>query len=93
MRPGCTRHPKSARRVVVYTHKDPRAIPQPLAGETIHRADELELYAIDRALVDALVAQLERRVAFSVTIADRELFVAIGADNLAGPVVRLTRDA
>ena len=84
---------KSARRVAVYTHKDPRQFLKALAGEKIHRADELELYAIDRGLVDALVARLERRVAFSVTIADRELFVAIGADNLAGPVVRLTRDA
>ena len=84
---------KSARRVAVYTHKDPRQFLKGLAGEKIHRADELELYAIDRGLVDALVARLERRVAFSVTIADRELFVAIGADNLAGPVVRLTRDA
>ena len=56
---------KSARRVAVYTHKDPRQFLKALAGEKIHRADELELYAIDRGLVDALVARLERRVAFS----------------------------
>jgi len=83
---------KSAGRVVVYTHKDPRQFLKGLAGEKIHRADDLELYAIDRGLVDALVARLERRVAFSITIADRELFVAIGTDNLTGAVVRLNRD-
>lgn len=80
---------KVAERVVVYTHKDPRQFLNRLAGEKIHRVDELELYAIDRALVSALVARLDRRVAFSVSIAERELYVAIGAEHLHGQVVRL----
>jgi uncharacterized protein YaeQ len=83
---------KAATRVVVYTHKDPRQFLDRLAGERIHRADRLELYAIDRALVSALVARLDRRVAFSMSVADRELFVAIGPDNLQGAVVRLHLD-
>jgi uncharacterized protein YaeQ len=84
---------KAARRVVVYTHKNPAQFLKQLAGERIHRAGELELYAIDRPLVDALVARLERRVAFSLSITDRELYVSIGRDNLTGTVARLHRDA
>ena len=84
---------KAASRVVVYTHKDPRQFLNRLAGEKIHRADKLELYAIDRALVSALVTRLDRRLAFSVSIADRELYVAIGTENLQGAVVRLSLDA
>src|SRR6476620_10141672 len=80
---------KAATRVVVYTHKDPRQFLSRLAGEKIHQADRLELYAIDRALVSALVARLDRRVAFSVSGADRELYVAIGTENLHGAVVPL----
>ena len=83
---------KAARRVVVYTHKDPRQFLTQLAGERIHRADALELYALDRALIAALVARLERRVAFSMSVAERELYVSIGTDNLTGSVVRLKRD-
>ena len=83
---------KVATRVVVYTHKDPRQFLNRLAGEKIHRADSLELYAIDRALVSALVARLDRRVAFTVSVAERELYVAIGTDNLRGAVVRLHRE-
>ena len=83
---------KAARRVVAYTHKDPRQFLNQLAGEKIHRADQLELYSIDRALVSALVARLERRVALSVAIVERELYVAIGTENLHGPVVRLHLD-
>ncbi len=84
---------KAAARVVVYTHKEPLQFLKQLAGDRIHNADALELYAIDRGLVAALVARLERRVAFSVSIADRELYLSIGTDNLTGGVVRLNRDA
>lgn len=84
---------KTAKRVVVYTHKDPRQFVNQLAGEQIHRAEALELYAIDRALIAALVARLERRIAFSLSVAEGELYVSIGTENLTGTVVRLSRDA
>jgi uncharacterized protein YaeQ len=80
---------KAAGRVAVYTHKDPAQFLRQLAGERIHRADALELYAIDRALVAALVARLERRLAFSVAVNEGELYVSIGADNLTGAIARL----
>lgn len=84
---------KLAPRVAVYTHKDPAQFLKQLAGKTIHNAGALELYAIDRGLVGALVARLERRMAFSLSVSDRELYLSIGADQLTGPVVRLDRDA
>jgi uncharacterized protein YaeQ len=80
---------KSAPRVVVYTHKDPDQFLRQLAGKRIHNAKALELYAIDRDLVRQLVARLERRLAFSVSVHDRELFISFEADQIAGRVVRL----
>lgn len=84
---------KIASRVAVYTHKDPTQFLKQLAGKTIYGEDMLELYAIDRSLVSALVARLARRVAFTVSVSDRELYVSIGSDQLTGRVVRLSRDA
>lgn len=81
---------KSGARVVVYTHKNPDQFLKQLSGEKIHRPDELELYAMDRGLVAALAARLERRVAFSVSITDRELYLSIGTDTLTGAVTRLS---
>ena len=80
----------AASRVVVYTHKDPAQFLKQLAGEKIHRAEAVELYAIDRALVAAMASRLDRRVAFSLSVNDRELYLSIGADNLTGAVVRLS---
>ena len=82
---------KAAARVVVYTHKDPEQFVRRLEGERIHRADALELYAIDRTLIGALAARLERRMAFSISITDRELYVSLGTETLTGAVTRLRR--
>jgi uncharacterized protein YaeQ len=82
---------KAAARVAVYTHKDAAQFLKQLAGEKIHNAGALELYAVDRALVTALVERLERRVAWSLSVTDRELYLSIGRDNLTGRVVRLNR--
>jgi uncharacterized protein YaeQ len=79
---------KVSPRVAVYTHKDTAQFLGRLAGERIHRVEALELYAIDRGLIDALVARLERRMAFALSISDRELFVSIGTDTLTGAVTR-----
>jgi uncharacterized protein YaeQ len=79
---------KAAPRVAVYTHRDPAQLIGKLAGERIHRAEALEVYAIDRGLVSALTARLERRMAFDLSVSDRELYLSIGADTLTGPVSR-----
>jgi uncharacterized protein YaeQ len=94
--PDAARLHKAAKlvdRVAVYTHKDPGQFLKQLAGKTIHREATLELYALDRALIQALVTRLERRMAFSLSVSDRELYLSIGADQLTGKVVRLHRDA
>lgn len=77
---------KSGARVAVYCHKEGAQWLKGLAAANIHRADALELFAIDRTLIAQMVSRLDRRMAFSVSISDRELFIAIGTDNLTGPV-------
>jgi uncharacterized protein YaeQ len=83
---------KAAPRVVVYTHRDPELLLRQLAGQRIHRADELELYAIDRPLLAALADLLDRRMVFNLAVTDRQLYLSIGqstdALTLTGPVER-----
>ena len=81
---------KAADRVVVYTHKDPAQFVRQLAGERIHRIEALELYSIDRTLITALAERLDRRMAFSLSITDRDLYISIGSDTLSGGVTRHT---
>jgi uncharacterized protein YaeQ len=80
---------KAAPRVAVYTHKDPANLLRQLEGEKIHRAEKLELYAIDRELIDALAQRLERRMAFALSVTGGHLYLTIGTETLAGEVRRV----
>jgi uncharacterized protein YaeQ len=79
---------KAAPRVAVYTHKDPAQLVRSLAGERIHKAESVELWAVDRELLAGLVAHLDRRTAFDLSVTDRHLFVTIGGETLTGSVER-----
>lgn len=83
---------KAAPRVAVYTHHDPRRYWASLAGERIHRGEALELYAIDRALLGALVGRLDRRMGFDLSVTDAVLYLTLGEESFAGPLTahRLT---
>jgi uncharacterized protein YaeQ len=80
---------KAAPRVAVYVHKDPGQYLRRLEGQHIHRAAEIDLFAIDSPLLAALAARLDRRVAFSLSVTDGELYMAIGPDTFAGTITRL----
>jgi len=81
---------KASPRVAVYTQKDPAQWLNRIAGERIHRADAIEIWALDRALLAALTARLERRMSFSLSVDDRELYVSIGSDTIAGSVTSVS---
>lgn len=80
---------KAAGRVAVYTHKDPTQMLKLWANERIHRIEDLELYRIDRALLDAMVAALDRRMALSMSVNDRDLYIAMGDQVIEGRVARV----
>ena len=84
---------KAADRVVVYTHKDTTQWLRQLAGERIHRADEIEIVGFDRTLVASFVERLARRTAMTVSVADRHLLLALDGVVLEGELktVRLDR--
>jgi len=79
---------KAAPRVALYTHKDPAALQRLYAGERIHRAEDLELYAIDRELVSDLAKRLERRMKLDLSVSGGHLYIAVGGDTLSGELSR-----
>ena len=79
---------KASPRVAVYTHKDPSALLRSLEGQRIHRAESVEIYTIDRGLLDALVARLDRRMEFDLAVTERHLYVTIRGETLDGVVER-----
>ena len=80
---------KAADRVAVYVHKDYRQWLRQLEGAVIHRRDALVIHAFDPASVAALVARLERRMSFALSVAEGEVFVAFSDATISSPVQRV----
>jgi uncharacterized protein YaeQ len=75
---------KASPRVAVYTHHGAERYWESLAGARIHRAEALELHAFDRELLAALVARLERRMTFDLSVTDGMLYLTLGDTLLSG---------
>jgi uncharacterized protein YaeQ len=80
---------KLAPRVAVYTHKDAEQLAARLRAEKIHRAETLELYAVDRDWLAALTLRLARRMEFALTVADRNVYLSLGADTITCTIRRV----
>jgi uncharacterized protein YaeQ len=75
---------KLAPRVAIYTNKDAVQLAARLGAERIHRVEEMELYAVDRDWLASLAARLTRRMQFTLTVAERHVYVSLGEETLAG---------
>jgi uncharacterized protein YaeQ len=69
---------KATPRVAVYTHKDPDQWFAKLSAAKIHRAEKLDVFALDRAWLAQFVARLERRMQFSLARSEAEIYVTVG---------------
>jgi uncharacterized protein YaeQ len=77
---------KAAKRVAVYVHKDIDALFSRIRNERIHRIETIEFFAMDRNFIAALTPKLARRMEFSLSITDRNLYLTLGDDTLSGNV-------
>jgi uncharacterized protein YaeQ len=77
---------KSAPNVAVYVHRDVDTLLSRLAGERIHRSETLRICAVDRELLAAFVARLDRRMDFDLAVSDRTIYLSVGEETLTGTV-------
>jgi uncharacterized protein YaeQ len=67
---------KASSAVKVYTYKDPRALVNDVAGTNVHRAEEIEVYAIQPKFLEALATRLERDNRWSLLFQDGVLTIS-----------------
>jgi uncharacterized protein YaeQ len=80
---------KLAPRVAIYTNKDALQLAARLGAERIHRVEAMELYAVDRDWLASLAARLKRRMEFTLTVAEKNLYLSMGDETLAGVIERI----
>ena len=79
---------KASPRVAIYPHKDPAQMLARLGSDGgIYRAQSIEIHAIDHDLLSGFSALLDRRMKIDLAVSDRQLYLAVGTENLSGAVI------
>lgn len=79
---------KAAGRVVVFTHRDPELLKKAARAQPIHRAESIDILAIDPALIDALEAVTDRNARWMLVHTEGTLYVTVGEHSVSGAVTR-----
>ncbi|HEY4185852.1 MAG TPA: YaeQ family protein [Polyangia bacterium] len=81
---------KATPRVVVFTHNDPGQLKKLARAKAIHKAEAIEVYALDGAFLDALDAATDRNARWTVVHTEGTLYVTSGEASVTAPVTRHT---
>ncbi len=79
---------KAAPRVVVFTQHDPRLLVKEAATRPIHKADQIEVYALPPAFLEELAALTDRNARWTLLRNDGVLFVTAGEQTVSAPLAR-----
>lgn len=80
---------KASPRVVLYTHKEPRLLLRGYEGQRIHKAEQVEIYAMDRDLLASLAEHLDRRIAWTLSFTEGQIFLDVNGQSLSGTLERV----
>ena len=79
---------KAAPRVVVFTQHDPRLLQKEAGSRVIHKAAQIEVYALAPELLDQLAALTDRNAQWTLLRNDGLIYVTVGDESASGAVTR-----
>jgi uncharacterized protein YaeQ len=77
---------KAARKVRVYTYKNPENLKKEVAGEQIHRVGEIEVFAFDISFLAQLASALRRDNSWVMIHTEGEIVITVGDESFVGAV-------
>jgi uncharacterized protein YaeQ len=79
---------KASPRVVVFTQHDPRLLIKEAATRPIHKAEQIEVYALDATFLAELEALTDRNAKWTLLRNDGQLYVTVGEKSASAPLTR-----
>lgn len=81
---------KAARKVELYTHVDIALLRKEMATRAVHKLEQIDVWRIDTALLDALEAKTDRKMALELVRTDGVLYVTVAGATLESQVAKLS---
>jgi uncharacterized protein YaeQ len=79
---------KASPRVVVFTQHDPRLLLNQAGAGDIHKADQIEIYALEPKFLDQLGALTDRNARWTLLRNDGLIYVTVGEKTVSGKVTK-----
>lgn len=79
---------KACPRVVVFTQHDPALLQKAAREKAIHRADKIDVFALDPTFLEQLGALTDRNTRWTLVHTEGTLYVTVGDQNLSSAVVK-----
>ncbi len=79
---------KASPRVVVFTQNDPALLQKAARSKAIHKADSIEIFALDGAFLDALEAATDRNAKWVLVHTEGMLYVTSADTNVSTAITR-----
>lgn len=80
---------KGCPNVIVFTHHDLGLLRKEAARSPIHRAESIEVFALESALLEGLEAHVARNMQWEVLRSDEQLYVTVSGQTFSAPLPRL----
>jgi uncharacterized protein YaeQ len=79
---------KAAGRVALFTHVELPLLLKEASARPIHRVEQIEVWRLDAAFLDALAAKLGKNERFELVRTDGQLYVTLAGEALNGALSR-----
>jgi uncharacterized protein YaeQ len=77
---------KACSNVIVFTHHDLGLLRKEAARAPIHRADSIQVFAIESALLATLESTVERNMHWEVLRSDEQLYITVNGQTTSAPL-------
>ena len=80
---------KSAKQVLIYTHKDGQMLVRDFQAEQVHQLESIGIYSLEQRFLNAIGATLDRDNHWELTYNEGVLYVGVGKDTFEGQVIKV----
>ena len=81
---------KAAKQVKVYTYKNPDLLLEEIRENKVHRAESIEIYALDPKFLETVAGRLERRNSWDILLHDGALSVSVGEKSEVTELLKIS---
>ena len=85
---GIHKASKSAKQVLIYTHKDAHMLAEDFKTEGVHKLEAIGIYSMDQRFLNALGGTLNRDNHWEMTRNEGELYVGVGQETYPGKLIK-----